>query len=478
MEAGSGPTPTLKFDRGTIVIHDLPKNESDLPGVLWDERISAYRAPAFRYSTIAAKLRERDLALNDHVPAPARLDGRWADFELRPYQSAALDAWSYAGCRGMIVLPTGSGKTRVALAAIRSQSAAAIVLVPTIALLEQWVRQLSAAYSSPIGQFGDGVHRFESITVATYESAYRHMGTIGARFSLLIVDEAHHFGAGARDEALEMSTARRRLGLTATCPADAAQFERLALLIGAPVYERSISDLAGNYLAPLTHVRITVDLTPEERVAYRRDLDVFKQFELEVRRTNPYARWADLVRASARSLAGRQALAAWRKVRALLSYCANKRVLIERLLARHRESRLLVFCADNAAVYAIARDHLLMPITCDIGRKERAHAIARFSEGGLRGLVSARVLNEGIDLPDADVAIIASAAFGEREQVQRVGRILRPSEGKEALLYELVARGTVEVGWSKRRSHGLDTPERVRLHAAREADHSAVSDSR
>jgi len=119
--------------------------------------------------------------------------------------------------------------------------------------------------------------------------------------------------------------------------------------------------------------------------------------------------------------------------------------VLGRLLDRHHGARVLVFCADNAAAYAIARQHLLMPITCDIGREERARMLERFAAGELRGLVSARGLNEGIDLPSAEVAIVVSAALGEREHVQRVGRILRPGEGKEALLYELIARDTIEV---------------------------------
>ena len=69
--------------------------------------------------------------------------------------------------------------------------------------------------------------------------------------------------------------------------------------------------------------------------------------------------------------------------------------------------------------------------------------------------MSARVLNEGIDVPDADVAVVVGGALGEREHVQRVGRLLRPGEGKRAVVYELVTRDTIEVGQSRRRRQGL-----------------------
>jgi superfamily II DNA or RNA helicase len=96
-----------------------------------------------------------------------------------------------------------------------------------------------------------------------------------------------------------------------------------------------------------------------------------------------------------------------------------------------------------------------MPLTCDIDRAERDDALARFRAGTLRALVSARVLNEGLDVPDADVAVIVGASLGEREHVQRVGRLLRPAPGKRAVVYELVTRRTLEVRQSERRREGL-----------------------
>jgi superfamily II DNA or RNA helicase len=97
-----------------------------------------------------------------------------------------------------------------------------------------------------------------------------------------------------------------------------------------------------------------------------------------------------------------------------------------------------------------------MPFTCDIRRKERATVLERFRRGELRALVSARALNEGIDVPDAEIGVIVAGRLGEREHVQRVGRLLRPSEGKRALIYEMVVRSTAEVRQAARRAEGLD----------------------
>jgi superfamily II DNA or RNA helicase len=115
----------------------------------------------------------------------------------------------------------------------------------------------------------------------------------------------------------------------------------------------------------------------------------------------------------------------------------------------------MVFVGDNETAYRVAREFLIMPLTCDIRRRERASVLERFRSGALRALVSARVLNEGIDVPDAEVGIVVAGRLGGREHVQRVGRVLRPAEHKSALVYELVVQRTAEVSQSARRVEGL-----------------------
>lgn len=139
----------------------------------------------------------------------------------------------------------------------------------------------------------------------------------------------------------------------------------------------------------------------------------------------------------------------------MVGFTRAKAAAVRALLSRHRDARILVFTADNAAAYAIAREHLIMPITCEIGRQERERALQGFREGKLRALVSARVLNEGIDVPEAEVAIIVGSTQGEREHVQRIGRLLRPSPGKRATVYELVTLATSETRSATERRRGL-----------------------
>jgi superfamily II DNA or RNA helicase len=446
----------LQFDRGTILIID-PPGTIDLalaPGVLWDARVLAHRAPAGSHDVLKRWLVEHAVDFLDIDRPPRTVPDVWSEVGLRAYQEAALSAWELGQCRGVIALPTGSGKTRIALAAMKRTGRSALCLVPTRVLLDQWLREIGAVYRGPVGCYGDGAHRLAPLTVATYESAHRHMPLLGDRFDLLIVDEAHHVGGGLHDEALEMSVAGARLGLTATPPrAEAAG--RLAELIGPTVFELAIGDLAGGFLASFDTVTFYLALGPEERATYSSLSATFTRAFEQFRGLAPEAGWTEFVRTATGTADGRRALAAWQQARRLLAFTRAKRRALESLLERHRHARVLVFTADNETAYAIARAHLIMPLTCDIGRPERDDALERFRRGEIRALVSARVLNEGIDVPDADVAVVVGGAFGEREHVQRVGRLLRPSEDKRAVVYELVARDTIEVGQARRRRKGL-----------------------
>jgi superfamily II DNA or RNA helicase len=170
-----------------------------------------------------------------------------------------------------------------------------LCLVPTRVLLEQWQREITAVYPHPVGCHGDGRHDVTPVTVATYESAYRHMDHLGARFGLLIVDEVHHFGCGFRDEALEMTLASARLGLTATPPRDATHAPRLAELIGPTVYELAIGDLTGGFLAHFDTVILHLDLTEAEGTRYAPLSQAFTTTLAALFRTVPRATWPDVV---------------------------------------------------------------------------------------------------------------------------------------------------------------------------------------
>lgn len=443
----------LVFEQGTLLLSGMPQAAPELPGMRWDPRTGNHRAPAYRYRALRAALQRRGDAFVDEVEKRAAELGVWRRPELRPYQHAALEAWQREQ-RGMIVLPTGSGKTRVACAAMAACAVPVLCLVPTRVLMHQWAAEVQALYQGQVGLLGDGQRQLAAVTITTFESAYRQMARIGNQFGLLVVDEVHHFGHGVRDEALELCTAPRRLALTATAPEGAAR-ARVEQLLGPCVCELRVADLAGTWLADYDSIVLHVSLSAGERARYTHAVAEFRAVFQHFRALHPGGSWRDFMTFARRSPEGHAALAGFRRSRQLTSFPSGKRQALGALLREHRAQRCLVFTADNATAYAIAREQLIMPITCDIDRRERDRALAAFRSGELRALVSAQVLNEGLDVPDAEVAIIVGGVRGQREHVQRVGRLLRPAPGKRAIVYELVAEGTHEGRKSVERRRAL-----------------------
>lgn len=449
----------IAHDQGTLLLTELaPEHCRAFTEARLDTRVPCLRAPGHAYASVLERARSLGLALDDHVARARLASPRITTLEaleasLRPYQERALAGWELSERRGLVVLPTGAGKTRVGLAAIARARGPALVVVPTRALLEQWRGSLEQGLAVPIARYGDGVHELGPVTVSTYASALRHAGVMAPRFSLLVVDEAHHFGDAAMDEILETSTATERLGLTAT-PPDGLAARRLSELVGPIVCDLSVHDLAGEWLAPFDQLVIRLPLTAVERREHDGARLTFKRWVASLGGDRERT-FLELAREAQASPEGRAAMAALHRSRNVLALTEAKERMLARLLHRHRAHKTLVFVGTNEAAYRVARRFFVMPITCDIGKDERAAALRRFAEGSLRVLVSARVLNEGIDVPDAGVAIVLGGALGAREHVQRVGRVLRPREGKRAVVYELVSEGTRE-GWlSHERRQGL-----------------------
>ena len=394
----------IRFDRGTLVLE--AEHDGELPGaiagVTWDDERRAWRLPAERHAGVTRELAEAGVRVSDELRG-REVAMTWAMPGLRWYQEVALARWLAAGARGVVALPTGAGKTLVAIAAIARLGVATLCLVPTRVLLDQWARALAVCTAQPIGRLGDGDHAVAPITVATYASATAWAPRIGDRFGLVIVDEAHHVGAWCATEVFEMLVAPARLGLTATPPADMGAIARH---LGPVVYALTVEDLAGDGLAEHRLVTVPVALGSAERRRYRELRGRFAASYAAFQRAMPDAAWREFVRDASQTIQGRAALAAWREYRALLAYPDGKRAALREILGRHRGSRALVFTADNATAYAIARELLVMPITHEIRRSERTRAIAGFVSGECPVLVSSQVLEEGFDVPDADLAIV------------------------------------------------------------------------
>lgn len=464
----AGGSIELRFEGGTIALRcdreALPPALRVQPWVKWDPRSRSYRVLAFRYRELLGLLRSEGVPVDDRVLRPLSFfptpfEPEALGIALRPYQQEALERWLRdGGGRGVIELPTGAGKTHVALGAIARLRCATFVVVPTLDLVDQWKRALEPfkRRGIAIGELTGREKRREPITVATYDSAYVHADRVGDRFPLIVFDEVHHLPAPGYRHIAEFFASPYRLGLTATLERGDRRHEDLAELLGGVIFEITAEELTGSYLAPYVLERIYVELTPEERAAYDREYGIFRNYlkkhRLRITRPQDFERF--VYRSGRDPEAWRAVRARHRAVQIAFNACA-KRAELRRLLERHRDDRVIVFTRFNELVYRISEEFFIPCITYKTGREERRDVLEGFREGRYRVIASSQVLDEGVDVPEANVGILLSGTGSPREFVQRLGRLLRPREGKRAILYEIIARGTGEERTASRRRKRL-----------------------
>jgi superfamily II DNA or RNA helicase len=448
----------LSFVAGTLELRGFASDDARLPPPVvaiasWDPRTRSWRAPALAYADVVRALVAAKVPYEDAARRYGELgEGARVHRQPRPYQTEALQAWQKARGRGVVVLPTGAGKSHVAVLAIDEKRRHALVVAPTLDLVRQWYDLLTISFGGPVGLVGGGEHDVRPLTVSTYDSAFLHMDHLGARFGLVVFDECHHLPSGSFALSAKGCLAPFRLGLTATPERPDGRDVDLDTLIGPIVYRRDIVELSGDYLADYDVEQVRIELTADERRLYDAERAIYRAFlgRHGIRMSTP-AGWGEFILLSSRSAEGRRAMFAYRTQRRLAFAASAKLDYLEHLLFLHRRDRVILFTEDNATAYEISRRFLVPAITHQTKVKERSRVLSGLADGSYGGVVTSRVLNEGVDVPDANVAVVLSGSGSVREHVQRLGRILRKKDGKRAILYELVTEGTSETFTSERR---------------------------
>ena len=466
----------LSYDNGSILIRG---GISHIPYASYDPRTNSLRAQALYYKNIVDYLKQSEVDYDDShvmdlIPSPnislVQKDGT-SHYDsgsnkkveshnlllLRDYQQKALHNWVKAGKRGCIVLPTGSGKTVIGVKAVEVVNSSSLVIVPTIDLMDQWTSVFSNYFRNvKIGNLGGGVEDIQSVTVCTYDSAYIRAPIIGNKFALVIFDELHHLAAPGYRSIAEQFASPFRLGLTATIEREDNLHKDFPRLVGGGVvFEAHPSDLAKNKHLSLFEIeRRQVNMFPDEVEEYKKNFDIYKTNIMKMGlRMNYSDSFRKLIMMSGRSSIARQAVLARNKATDIALNSRSKMEELKEILSENRDKKTIIFTQHNKLVYNISNQFLIPFITYKSGKAERQDALQGFKQGRYNALVTSKVLDEGVDVPDAEIGVILSGTGSSREFIQRLGRLLRPKPNSKskAKLIEIVSSGTSEMVTSAKR---------------------------
>jgi len=434
----------ITYHKGTILL----KGDYGIPNTKWDARSGCYRSQALYYRDIIEYLEKSRVSYEDSVLDLIPCPDLSCKTKLREYQEKALEQWLLQK-RGVVVMPTGSGKTVLALKVIEQVNSPVFIVVPTLDLVRQWKEEL-LTFNIEIGEYTGEKKDLQAITVSTYDSAYINAENLGNQFKLLIFDEVHHLPGEGYRQIAEMFASPFRLGLTATYEREDGLHEEIPRLIGGKVYEIQTDDLTGKYLSSYETKKIIVGLTDEEQKEYEQHHKTFRDYivsrHIKMRTPNDFKK---IIMRSGYDSKARDAILARNKAERIAYNSKAKIDKIQELLSK--DDRIIIFTRYNDMVYEISKRFFIPCITYRTDSHEREETFNKFKQGEYSVLASSQVLDEGIDVPEANIGIIVSGTGSSREYIQRLGRLLRPRENKKAMLYELVTKGTKETRTSYRR---------------------------
>jgi len=221
--------------------------------------------------------------------------------------------------------------------------------------------------------------------------------------------------------------------------------------VGPVVYRMPFAKAKAGSLADFEIVRIPVALTDSEQATYDQCSRQLRHFIAACRKEQPGYTWRDLCQDSGHNPAARQAQKAYYIKQSIEDRAEEKLRVLEDIFRLHAGQRVLVFVGSNAMAMEVSTRFLVPTILAHTRKRERQIVLDGFAGAGFPVLVANRVLDEGVDVPEAKVGVVIGGQASTRQALQRLGRILRPSGGAQAVLYEVVCEDTKEVERSRQR---------------------------
>jgi superfamily II DNA or RNA helicase len=361
---------------------------------------------------------------------------------LRPYQEEAYEAWLMKGRRGIIIAPTGTGKTVIACHAIMAANTPTLIITPRERILKMWQESLKVKFNLEATAFYDREKVLSNLTISIYNSVVLHPWILD-HFKMVILDEVHHVAAETFSQILFRLEGKDVMALTATLKREDGRHNEVAARLPVVYCLDLATAIKNGYVSPIEIYPVSAPLTEMERKLYRdveqKILKVRSELQAAKATGSSNIRWLET---QLKKLLNRR--------RQLLSRIPSKKKKVLELVKACSEDRVIVFSESIDSIEELKNYLVENGVTAETyhsGKPEKVRD-AIFADWGkeFKVLLAVRALDEGIDVPEVATGIIIASGKSTRQLVQRQGRLMRPVEGKTAKLYVVYAESTYEYG--------------------------------
>ena len=363
-------------------------------------------------------------------------------------QKKALNSWAQAGYTGSIIAGTGFGKSRCGVLAVShvhsiNSDDKILILVPTVQLQTQFAEEFTKWGLEDC---------LDNVDILCYQSAYK---LVGNHYSLVLCDEIHLGLSPEYRKFFENNTYDRLLCMTATLPEE-TEYKQLLATLSPTVYKITLDQcVAKGIVSPYNIYCMPVQLTATEKDEYKKINNSFVYYKYQLGQFNAFDEAKRIMGDKNAHPADKKcAVMFYRAIRErkkIVDFASNKITQFQKLVLNNMDSKILAFSGANDFTDQMCAS--VSPLSASyhskVTKKKREQAIEDFRAGKINVLCSTKALNQGLDIPDANMGVMCGITSKALSMIQRVGRLIRFQEDKIGEIYILYVENSQEEKWLK-----------------------------
>ena len=383
-------------------------------------------------------------------------------------QKKALNKWASNNFIGSIIAGTGFGKSRCGVLAVEFAlkqcqkartngyrkkhlySGRALILVPTIQLQDQFREEFCK---------WDLERCLDNVDILCYQSAYK---LVDKYYDIVVCDEIHLGLSLEYRKFFDNNTYDKLLCMTATLPEE-EEYKELLHKLAPTAYSITLDKCVTlGIVSPYEIYCVPISLTDSEREDYKNINNKFVRCKYALGQFDAFNN-AKYILSDSNSHPEDKRVAAQfyqaiRERKSIVDFAENKITTFQKLVSDNIDNKILVFSGANNFTDQLCESVSPLAVSYHSGKtkKQKASALQQFRDDSINILCSTKALNQGLDIPNANMGIICGLTSKSLSMIQRIGRLIRYQEGKIGSVYILYVKDSQEEKWLKNSVRNLN----------------------